>query len=71
MNILKELRVKNNLKQRQVAESLGITTSYYGMIELGKREPSLSLAIKISRYFNLSVEEIFNTSEDINEGRGY
>lgn len=59
MNNLKELRKKHNLKQREVAENLGITTSYYGMIELGKREPSLSLAIKISRYFNLSVEEVF------------
>lgn len=59
MNNLKELRTKRNLKQREIAEALGITTSYYGMIELGKRKPSLELALKISRYFELTIEEIF------------
>lgn len=60
MNNLKELRTKRNLKQREIAEALGITTSYYGMIELGKREPSLELALKISRYFGVKIEDIFN-----------
>lgn len=59
MSNLKQLRKERNLKQREVAEALGITTSYYGMIEIGTRRPSLSLAIKISRYFNLSIEEVF------------
>ena len=59
MNNLKELRTKKNLKQREVAEAVGITTSYYGMIELGKREPSLELALRISRYFGLKIEDIF------------
>ena len=54
-----DLRTKRNLKQREIAEALGITTSYYGMIELGKREPSLELALKISRYFGLKIEDIF------------
>lgn len=59
MNKLKKLRKEKNLKQREVAKALGITTSYYGMIEIGTRRPSLNLAIKISRYFDLSVEEVF------------
>ena len=59
MNNLKELRTKKNLKQREVAEAVGITTSYYGMIELGVRKPSLSLAMDLARFFDTSVEEIF------------
>ena len=59
MSNLKEIRTKRNLKQREVAEALGITTSYYGMIEIGTRKPSLSLALKMARYFDLSIEEIF------------
>lgn len=59
MSKLKKLRNEKNLKQREVAKALGITTSYYGMIEIGTRRPSLNLAIKISRYFDLSVEEVF------------
>lgn len=60
MSKLKKLRKEKNLKQREVAKALGITTSYYGMIEIGTRRPSLNLAIKISRYFDLSVEEVFD-----------
>ncbi|HBF3155534.1 TPA: helix-turn-helix transcriptional regulator, partial [Clostridioides difficile] len=37
MNNLKELRTERNLKQKDVALKVGITTSYYGMIESGTR----------------------------------
>ena len=59
MNRLKELRAQNNLTQKSVARAVGITTSYYGMIELGVRKPSLSLAMDLARFFDTSVEEIF------------
>lgn len=59
MNRLKELRAQNNLTQKAVARAIGITTSYYGMIELGVRKPSLSLAMDLARFFDTSVEEIF------------
>ena len=59
MNRLKELRAQNNLTQKAVARAVGITTSYYGIIELGVRKPSLSLAMDLARFFDTSVEEIF------------
>lgn len=59
MSKLKQLREERGLLQKAVAKSVGITTSYYGMIELGIRRPSLDLAIRICKYFNLSVEEVF------------
>ena len=59
MNRLKELRAQNNLTQKAVARAVGITTSYYGMIEVGVRKPSLSLAMDLARFFDTSVEEIF------------
>lgn len=43
---LKELRIKNNLLQKDVAEVIGITPSYYGMIEQGVRTPTLPVAKK-------------------------
>lgn len=55
MSKLKQLREERGLPQK----SVGITTSYYGMIELGTRRPSLDLAIRICKYFDLSVEEVF------------
>ncbi|MFR3499765.1 MAG: helix-turn-helix transcriptional regulator, partial [Paraclostridium bifermentans] len=47
MNDLKKLRKKIKVTQKDVAENIGITTSYYGMIETGVRVPSLSTAIKL------------------------
>ncbi|AXU71531.1 TPA: helix-turn-helix transcriptional regulator [Clostridioides difficile] len=59
MNNLKELRTERNLKQKDVALKVGITTSYYGMIESGTRVPSLAIAIKLSKCFGVSIEKIF------------
>ncbi|ABY92010.1 MAG: helix-turn-helix transcriptional regulator [Thermoanaerobacter sp.] len=61
---LKELRIKNNLLQKDVAEVIGITPSYYGMIEQGVRTPTLPVAKKIAEFFNSTIEELF--FEDVN-----
>lgn len=53
------LRKGRALTQREVAEQLDITTSFYGMIELGKRNPTLELAKDIADFFGLDIEEIF------------
>jgi putative transcriptional regulator len=58
-NQLKLLRVTKNLQQKDVAKAIGVTTSYYGMIELGTRRPSLIIAYRLSKFFNLSIEDIF------------
>lgn len=57
--LLVDLRCSKNLKQKDVAQLVGITTSYYGMIEQGVRNPNLQLAIKIAELFDKNVEEIF------------
>lgn len=59
MNKLKEFRAQMGIPQKAVAKAVGITTSYYGMIELGVRKPSLKLAIDLAKFFNTSVESIF------------
>ena len=59
MNTLKQLREGKNVSQAEVAKQIGITTSYYGMIESCIRKPSLSVAIKLAKYFKKNVEEIF------------
>lgn len=64
VNKLKEYRIKNNLKQKDIAEILGITTSYYGMIEIGKRKVSLDIALRLSSYYKVPVEEIFKLDDN-------
>ena len=58
-NQLKFLRTTNGLQQKDVAKAIGVTTSYYGMIEVGTRKPSLVIALKLAKFFNISVEDIF------------
>ena len=56
---LQELRKSKGISQKDVAKALGVTTGYYGMIELGKRKPSLKTAFQIANFFNKKVEDIF------------
>lgn len=53
------LRENRGLRQQDVASFVGITTSYYGMIEQGVRIPQLKIAHKLACFFNTSIEEIF------------
>lgn len=57
MNNLKQLR--GNKSQKEIADKIGITTSHYGFIENGDRQPSLKVAKKIADVFGKKIEEIF------------
>lgn len=45
--------------QAEVAKRLGITASFYGMIEQGVRNPRLPLALKLESIFGLPAAELF------------
>ena len=59
-NWLKDLRKKNKLSQKNIAEMLNTSTATYARIELGTRQQDLNLStiIKLSQIFNISLEEI-------------
>lgn len=59
MSVLKNLRLKNNLTQQELANLVGCTPKYIGFLENEERTPSLNIAIKISKLFNLPIEDIF------------
>ncbi|MBE6845739.1 MAG: helix-turn-helix transcriptional regulator [Ruminococcus sp.] len=61
--IIKELRKKNKLSQEELAEAVGTTRQTITSIENGKYTASLPLAYKISHYFGLAIEEVFDFSE--------
>ncbi|MCV2232434.1 helix-turn-helix transcriptional regulator [Acholeplasma manati] len=58
-NRLEALRKQYNVKQETFAEAIGVSRQTISSIETGKYNPSIILAIKIARYFNLAVEDIF------------
>lgn len=63
-NNIQDLRKKNNITQEQLAEALEVSRQTINAIENGKYCPTLILAFKISKYFNLSVEEVFIYKEN-------
>ena len=56
-DFLKKYRLKNNLKQSEMAEKIGTSQSYYSRIELGTAKPAVNMIRKISKALDL--EESF------------
>ncbi|MCM4156459.1 helix-turn-helix transcriptional regulator [Gramella sp. AN32] len=62
-NRLKDLRSENNWTQAQLAKETGVSRQTINAIEKGKFDPSLPLAFKFSKLFNLKIEDIFISEE--------
>lgn len=65
--LIKSLREKNNISQEKLAKDLDITRQTLIRWEKGKTEPSFSFIIKITRYFNLDINEFINLLEKESE----
>lgn len=63
-NRLEEIRKKSGIKQEELAATLEVSRQTIGSLENGRYNPSITLAFKIARYFNMSIEEIFIYEED-------
>jgi len=61
-NRLKVLRAERDWSQADLADKLEVSRQSVNAIETGKYDPSLPLAFRIARLFDLSIEQIF--SED-------
>lgn len=57
LNLLKAARIKNSLKQEDVALKLGISESAYSKKESGKADFSLKQLIIVKEMFNLTLKE--------------
>ena len=58
-NRLEEIRRKHGMNQEELADALEVSRQTIGSLENGRYNPSIVLAFKIARYFNMSIEEIF------------
>ncbi|MBQ4092179.1 MAG: helix-turn-helix transcriptional regulator [Firmicutes bacterium] len=63
-NRLEELRKARGIKQEELAEILEVSRQTIGSLENGRYNPSILLAFKIARFFDMSIEEIFIYEED-------
>lgn len=60
MNSLKDARTTRAITQEDLASAVGVSRQTIISIEKGKYTPSVSLAIKIAKFFKMSVEELFS-----------
>lgn len=58
-NNIENLRKIKGITQEQLAEAVNVTRQTINAIENGKYCPTLTLAFKISRYFNETIDNIF------------
>ena len=57
---LKVLRKKNNLTQEDLANSLAVSRQAVCMWERGERMPKISMLTKVSKVFDVSLDQIVN-----------
>ena len=63
-NRLEEIRREHGLKQEELADILEVSRQTIGSLENGRYNPSITLAFKLARYFDMSIEDIFIYEEE-------
>ena len=63
-NRLEEIRKERGIKQEELATALEVSRQTIGSLENGRYNPSITLAFKLARYFDMSMEDIFIYEEE-------
>jgi putative transcriptional regulator len=67
-NQVRRLRFEHGeMTQQQLADKVGVTRQTIIAIEAGKYAPSLPLAFRLARAFNVSIEDVFQYDNDAGE----
>ena len=57
--LLKQIRIKNGYSLRQLSKMTGISSSHLNYIEKNEKEPSLSMAVRITQALNIKIDELY------------
>ena len=58
-NRIEEIRKQKGIRQEDFARALGVSRQTISSLETGRYNPSIQLAYKIARYFELTIEDVF------------
>ena len=61
---IREYRARLGMRQEELALRVGVRRETIGNLEKGKYNPSLVLAWNIARVFGVTIEEIFEVTEE-------
>ena len=59
--VLKNLRIDRDKSQKEIAELLQTTQTYYSKYELGKHPLPINHLITLCKYYNISADEVLGT----------
>ena len=63
-NRIEEIRIRNGLRQEELAKAMGVSRQTISSLENGRYNPSITLAYKIARFFGMAIEEVFIFEEE-------
>lgn len=63
---LKQLRLENNITQKELADFLGVTPKAVSFYELNQREPSMDVVVKIAQKFNVPTDYLLDNHHKTN-----
>ena len=63
-NRIEQIRKERGIRQDEFAKLLGVSRQTISSLETGRYNPSIFLAYKIAKYFDMTIEEVFIFGEE-------
>lgn len=63
-NRIEEIRKERGIRQEEFAKLMGVSRQTISSLETGRYNPSIFLAYKIAKFFELTIEEVFIFEEE-------
>ena len=63
-NRIEEIRSEHGIRQEDFAKAMGVSRQTISSLENGRYNPSIMLAYKIAKYFDMTIEEVFLFEEE-------
>ena len=63
-NRIEEIRKEKNIRQEEFAAALGVSRQTISSLENGRYNPSILLAYKIAKFFDMTIEDVFCFDEE-------
>ena len=63
-NRIENIRKEKNIRQEDFAKAMGVSRQTICSLENGRYNPSILLAYKIAKYFEMTIEEVFLFEEE-------
>ncbi|MBR0363571.1 MAG: helix-turn-helix transcriptional regulator [Clostridia bacterium] len=63
-NRIEEIRTQRGIRQEDFAKAMGVSRQTISSLENGRYNPSILLAYKIAKYFDMTIEDVFLFEEE-------